>query len=425
MDFIARNGTVAVCAYCGTDDPDEEEEKEEVPCVPFNKVMDLIGDGINWAYRSADDEGIPYETGEGGYAFPEHMHDTYDLVVDELEIADTDSVREEIIAALPDQTWCHRGFWSLSLYEALKFGWDEFVEQVKYRTRYLFTVAEEPPHSPSATRESRDDSGEVTPEELEPLFPSGDPDFDIGFDRQEGIPVHQLLDAIGQLLRRLELVITVPRGTIIYRVRVEDKGKELHGPEELGPPAREQATQPNRMSPAGIVMFYGAAKSDTALLETFQPTREGADKKSVWVSPFRFVKEVRVLDLTRLPPVPSIFDQERRDLLNGISFLHSFEEDFVQPIKRDGHEHIDYVPTQIVTEYIRHIFRTDDGQRLDGIVYRSSKQARGTACVLFIDGSNCGVPVEHWQEPVQVLQLLESRIRVLDGAKAAEWYPKG
>jgi HEPN/RES N-terminal domain 1 len=81
------------------------------------------------------------------------MYDTYDLVVDQLEIAETESIREEIIAALPDQTWCHRGFWSLSLYEALKSGWDEFVEQVKYRTRYLFTVAEEPTQSPSATRE--------------------------------------------------------------------------------------------------------------------------------------------------------------------------------------------------------------------------------------------------------------------------------
>lgn len=200
--------------------------------------------------------------------------------------------------------------------------------------------------------------------------------------------------------------------------------KELHGPEELGPPTREHATQPNRMSPAGIVMFYGATKPDTALLETFQPTREGANRKSVWVSPFRFVKEIHVLDLTHLPRIPSIFDQERRELLNGISFLRSFEKDFVQPIKRDGHEHIDYAPTQIVTEYIRHRFRTEDSQPLEGIVYRSSKQKRGTACVLFIDGSNCGVPVEHWREPVQVLQLIEGHIKVLDGAKAAELYPK-
>lgn len=214
-DFIARNGIIAVCAYCDTDSEEEEpEEKKEVPCLPFNQVMNLIGDGINWAYRSADNEGIPYESAEGGYAFSEHMYDTYDLIVDQLEIAETESVREEIIAALPDQTWCHRGFWSLSLCEALKSGWDEFVEQVKYRTRYLFTVAEEPTQSPSATREP-DDSGEIFPSELEPLSSSRDPDFDIGYDRQEGSPVHEMLDAIGQLLRRLNLVRTVRPGTII------------------------------------------------------------------------------------------------------------------------------------------------------------------------------------------------------------------
>jgi hypothetical protein len=422
-DHITRNGRVAVCGYCGLD-----PEEADVRCVPFDELMALIGDGLNWAYRSADNEGIPYESAEGGYAFGESMLDSYDLVTDEIPITASDAVLEDILAALPQQIWCRRGFWSLSLYEALKFGWSEFVEQVKYKTRYLFTMPEEisDPKAQSVIREPKNsdvESVEIFPTDIELIGPSGDPDFNIDFDRQEGIPVHEMLDAIGQLLRHLELVRTVKPGTIIYRVRVYDKGKNLEGPEELGSPAREHATQPNRMSPAGIVMFYGATKPETALLETFQPERERADEKAVWIASFRVMKELRILDLTHLPPVPSIFDRSLREQQSGISFLHAFEEDFTTPIERDGHEHIDYVPTQIVTEYVRHRFRTEDSLSVEGILYRSSKRKKGTACVLFIDGTNCGVPVEHWREPQQVLQLLEDQTKVLDGAKASEWYP--
>lgn len=422
-EFIRKNGKSAVCDYCGLD-----PEEAEVRCVPFDELMDLIGDGINWAYRSADDEGIPYESAEGGYAFAEHMFDSYDLITDQLGITDVEAVREDILAALPDQTWCERGFWSLSLFDALDFGWKEFVEKVKYETRYLFTLPNEPiakHKAPTAAREKavEREPNDIFPSDIEPLFSSADPDFEIDYDRQEGIPAYAMLDAIGQLLRRLNLVRIVSPGTIVYRVRVVDKGMRLAGPGEFGPPTRENATQPNRMSPAGVVMFYGATKLETALLETFQPDRKGAGEKAVWIASFKVIAELRLLDLTHLPQVPSIFDSARRDQLNGIAFLRQFERDLVQPIARDGHEHIEYVPTQIVTEYIRHIFRTEDQQSLDGILYRSSKRRKGTACVLFIDPSNCGVPVEHWREPKQVLILLHEKTRMLDGAKAKDWYP--
>lgn len=423
-EFIRKNGKSAVCGYCGLD-----PEEAEVRCVPFDELMDLIGDGINWAYRSADEEGIPYESAEGGYAFPERMFDSYDLITDQLEITEVDAVRDDILAALPDQIWCERGFWSLSLFDALDLGWKEFVEKVKYETRYLFTLPNEPiskrkPQAPAADQAIEGDRNDTFPSEIEPIFSSADPDFEIDYDRQEGIPVYAMLDAIGQLLRRLDLMRVVQPGTVIYRVRAVDKGKRLAGPGELGPPTRENATQPNRMSPAGIVMFYGATKPETALVETFQPHKQGVSEKAVWLASFKVITELRLLDLTDLPPVPSIFDSVLRDQLNGIAFLHHFQRDLVQPISRDGYEHIEYVPTQIVTEYIRHVFRTKDQKSLDGILYRSSKQSNGIACVLFIDGSNCGVPVEYWREPKQVLVLLPDKTKVLDGAKAKDWYPK-
>jgi hypothetical protein len=49
-------------------------------------------------------------------------------------------------------------------------------------------------------------------------------------------------------------------------------------------------------------------------------------------------------------PFPSLFDEQRRHLRAGLSFLHDFAADLAKPIEKDGREHIEYVPTQIVTE---------------------------------------------------------------------------
>lgn len=54
----------------------------------------------------------------------------------------------------------------------------------------------------------------------------------------------------------------------------------------------------------------------------------------------------------------------------------------------DGREHIEYVPTQIITEYFRYKFATKKIEKIDGIIYPSSKDRRMNACVLFMD---------HWE----------------------------
>jgi hypothetical protein len=57
---------------------------------------------------------------------------------------------------------------------------------------------------------------------------------------------------------------------------------------------------------------------------------------------------------------------------------------------KDGREHIDYVPTQVVTEYFRHVFKDGDGQPVKGILYPSARQDGGVCCVLFFEADQCG-----------------------------------
>jgi len=55
----------------------------------------------------------------------------------------------------------------------------------------------------------------------------------------------------------------------------------------------------------------------------------------------------------------------------------------------DGYEHIEYVPTQVVTEYFRYVVPEIAIYKIDGIVYPSAKEGGKNCCVLFFDNDEC------------------------------------
>ena len=257
--YITENGVPGICDYCLPDSDDAD-----ALCVPFDHLMDVMCEAINELYESADDGGIPYESAEGGYAFQEKVFDTYDLL-EQIGLDAGSAVFKDVKDALPDQFWCRKDFWSLSLGEALHSGWDQFVEKVKYETRYLFALPPRrqpaavpaPPQPPAenisvGTAEALGLFEYVRPDEE---WPAAESESGIDYDPDEGIPVSAMLDSIGRLINRLDLIREVDAGKEIFRVRVVDKGVNLSGAADLGPPTRERATQANRMSAPGIVMF--------------------------------------------------------------------------------------------------------------------------------------------------------------------------
>ena len=128
-----------------------------------------------------------------------------------------------------------------------------------------------------------------------------------------------MLDAIGDVVTRFDLVQVRLPGVIFFRVRVDDASKSHATAADLGPPPREKATRANRMSPAGIVMFYGAFDRKTAIWETWD------FKQTVWIAQFRSLRALRLLDLSQLPGIPSIYDQDHREEIAELAFLHDFE----------------------------------------------------------------------------------------------------
>jgi hypothetical protein len=349
-EFIEENAFSNKCSYC-------PNESDEPIAAPLEKVIDFIREGIETEWDNPVNC-VGWESAEGGW-MGARVIDSYDLIMEEIEeLQDTnEKVLEDIIYSL-DQEWCQRDPYGLPREEALFLSWTKFAEQVKHHTRYIFSKLEE---------------------EEESLH-----DLDI-------IPVSKMLDRLSDELSKLEeenLLSTIKAGLKIFRTRIHDKSKHLANAKEMGTVPVEHAKYSNRMSPAGIPMFYGTLDPETAFEETVDDSDIGVGQTAS-IGTFQVVKQMEVLDLTKPHEFPSIFDTNRGYFRSSLIFLRNFAEEISKPIKKDGAEHIEYVPTQMFTEYIRHIYKDESGNRIDGILYPSSKHKGGVCCVLFIQNEHC------------------------------------
>lgn len=198
------------------------------------------------------------------------------------------------------------------------------------------------------------------------------------------MPVVDILMEVGRMIKKYHLLKQLPKGTLLFRCRQHGHGRLTDVAEFTAPPV-EKAVVANRMSPVGIPMFYGAFKMEIAKLETVD--EQDLDKNEYTVGMFRNQDSLNMVDFSRLPPYLSIFDSVGRKNSHPLKFLYNFVKDLSRPIRRDDHPHIEYIPTQVVTEYIR--FMLKKNSPCHGIVYPSAKKPGETACVLFMDQQQC------------------------------------
>lgn len=341
--YIEENATVASCDYCGA-------ENEDTLAADVNLIMKFIMTGIKYEWGNPDDEGVSYDSREGGYQGVE-IYDGWDFTESILDSeVGINSVRlfEDIREALIDTRWCKIDPYGLTRDEELFYTWNDFSEQVKHSMRYLFLNSS----------------------------------YDSSNQKQRVVP-HEILDNIAGFVEELKL-IQVVTSSKFFRARVSSKGELFYKAKEIGTPAKEYAESSNRMSPAGIPMFYGAESVETALMEV-----KYKSGKNVVASIGEFInnEKLTLLNLTFLPKLPSIFNHKEREKRWVVKFFHSFLNDFTKPIEKDGREHVDYVPTQIVTEYFKYVFKYRN-TGIDGIVYPSSLNNK-KAYVLFFENEDC------------------------------------
>jgi HEPN/RES N-terminal domain 1/RES domain len=332
------------CSYCG------RTSQEAIAC-DLEAFLDAFAGGIGVDWEDAL-EFMPRDGGD--WALPDAHRDIWDLL-DEFDIDMHPDLREDVIQAFEDVSYAPRYFFDYAPEEVLRYGWEQFVEQVLHRTRFFFL-------DPRAAPDDGDDFGRL-------------------------IPVARMMGALGQIIHDRDLVRVLQPGTLLYRGRLHEPVLQLAHAHSLGTAPLEHAKTSSRMSPAGIPMFYGAFDLQTAVEESIAAGRRPDQGLTVGV--FEVGQNFHVADLVEPPIPPSVFDAERRDQIPALRFLNRFVRDLSQPIDRDDREHLEYVPTQIVTEYLRHIYPPEFNEAVRGISYRSAVREEGASIVLFVENHDC------------------------------------
>lgn len=339
-DWIREHDGRRGCDFC---------EKFDSPTIELHKIVRHIDECLRRYYGRAVDQ-LGYCSAEGGY-LGEHW-DAWDML-DKISIdlpRDDGALFSAIAGAMEDEPWCDYDVGALELDHAMWSSWEAFCETVKHKRRFFFH------HS--------------------------------GRDNQDSFTPASLLSSIAKASEFLDLIKELPTGQKLWRARTDiGKGRRV-GAAEFGPPPVEFALQSNRMNPAGIPMLYLASSQTTALKET----RAHEAKVGRWSS----VRPLRILDLRELPPVPSIFSEEPRALALTINFLHDFADDIMKPVARNNQVHVDYLPSQVVTEFMRDYDFA--GGPLDGVAYGSTVHRLGWNLALFVGPVELGLAEPEWGE---------------------------
>ena len=337
---IEAIATENACSFCSG-------ESDEPIAAPLDDVCEIIRDCVERDYTDPANE-LMYVSREGGYQGT--VYNTQELLFDviglELKNYDDELIDEIVnrVDCYGQDAWCERDFYGLSEHEYLTYSWSHFCNLITHKRRFFFQ------------------------------------DVSDNLDEEERIPTDKMLKSLKNYFQEFDLFSKFCQSQTIYRVRYCKEGEELASPADLGPPPEEKAVQANRMSPSGIPMFYGSTSVATALRET--AIGPGAFVIGFW----QVSESITVLDLTKPPARIGFFDLNNSDTRHVANFLNEFIEELARPITRDkSTEHIDYVPTQVLTEFVRFAkfqFETGEGH-IRGIIYPSAVHKGGTSLVLF------------------------------------------
>ena len=340
INFISFVGTEGKCSFC------DEEPSKVAPLDDVTEHMETClkeeyDDALNWLYYDR-------ETGD----FIGRTWDTWDLITDDIGLNlpnDYDGkLLREIIDRLPEIVWCEAKPYDLPSHEKVRYNWARFCEIVMHRRRFFFEdYAAQPSDGTSSP-------GEI----LRKIFEYADM-----YDLFEVLPV----------------------GTQLFRARRLEPGTRLTTAQDLGPPPKAFANQANRMSPPGIPMFYGCDCPETSLRETSSKVGRFT------VGCFRTLRAATILDLTGIPTVPSLFEAvpDRLEFRprEVLGFLNHLADEMSKPIQRDDRAHVNYVPTQVVTEFVRSRVERRDS-RIYGIKFLSAVHPGYVSYVIFCTQEN-------------------------------------
>jgi hypothetical protein len=344
--LVEEHANADECSFCG--------RKEQNIAADTDTVLERIGSQLLIGWSRAEDILYHDPEEESGYAGP--VYEIRDVLESEGVEFGNEDFEAFVLEAFGATQYTPEGVYAMTEGEALRAGWDDLVETVKHRQRFFFVLAR--------NDRSGDGAGVAVPRGRE------------------------LLSELDRLIREYGLLRELSAETPLYRVRLHRLRKRYETAKDLGAPPPGSASQ-SRMSPAGIPMLYTAEEIETAIAETVG-TRDSR-RKGLTIATFKPTETLRIVDFSQLPSIPSIFDAsaETPRVRHELGFLHGMRRDIGGEVVLDGRQHIEYVPTQVVCEYVRHRLPERLGGPVHGLAWESTRAAGGRNVVLFFDRDRC------------------------------------
>ncbi len=161
------------------------------------------------------------------------------------------------------------------------------------------------------------------------------------------------------------------KGKIFYRSRVSND-ENGYPKEKMGKPPHK-LSKSGRANPQGISYLYVSQSIDTTLYEA-----RATFLDYVSIGEFKLKENIKVITLRTLFQVSPFLDGfSVEKYIRNKSFIDLLENELSKPLRRQDNE-LDYLPTQYLCEYIKHL-------GYDGVEYGSSLHEDGINLVFFDD----------------------------------------
>lgn len=261
--FVNEHATLYQCSFC------HRRSRKKPTSIKFDALMAVIVDAVNRYYGRTIEELTSWDSEDGRYIGD--TLDTYDLIHYRIPPAsEYRNVLHEIVDSLGDDTWCEHQPYALNDVERHEYSWEAFCQTVKHQTRYFFS------------------------------------DLSDWEEDEERVPVGLVLNELRDMFSSADLIRMLPAETKIFRGRLHDPALQCETWDALGPPPSQYAPS-NRMSAAGIAMFYGAFDIRTIQAEV-TANSETEEKRVLTIASWLNPNPLVLLDLTELPELPSFYN---------------------------------------------------------------------------------------------------------------------
>lgn len=355
-DFIKETAIYKECDYC-------KEKSIDNIAISFDNLISKIIQSLELKY--IDPHGFLFSDDTNSW---DQCSDSYDMFhMDEAKLeCINDELRNDIYERLLDRMWFNEEILYPSYSSNLFMSWEYFAKVVKEQWRYTF------------------------------FFTSGDPIEPSVFDPKK------TFDIISNLIKNHNLISELPKDTTIYRSRFHDANEIVKMATHMGTPLSKFVTSPNRLSPIGIPMFYGSFDKNTTILEV-KP--KDIKNKICSTGIFKNNVPIKVVDFTKKQAIPGFYSKKNKER-EPIMFLNKFVNLISKPIIEND-EYLEYIPTQVFTEYIRSVALKKLG--IKGILYNSAKSDKKNIALFYLNTKCKDQGTEKEDEDCLILQDIISK----------------